>query len=102
LLPNGNVEFPMEIGAHEQRDMTDKLRLSLIGKGDDHIWLISEVDYADRFGGIHKGGFCRCWNAQGRLFQIVAETNLLNFDRPMTEQERRNYPHKQKPQQCDS
>jgi hypothetical protein len=68
----------------------------LSGDGDARLWLIAEVDYADRFGQPHTGGYGRCLIAGNRYgtrlsFDFVPETEAFNYDRPMHPDKRKHY-----------
>ncbi len=86
LLPEGHVEFDMAI----RHSDTPSLQNALRGRGDNRLWLIGEVDYSDRFGQMHIGGYGRRFSmasgGQG-AFGFGAETGPFNFDRPMTPDE---------------
>lgn len=59
--------------------------------GSEHLWLIGYVDYRDRFGKRHRGGYGRHYNRHTGYLDFDETTGALNYDRPLTYQERQRY-----------
>lgn len=94
LLPDGHIEFEGKVSVE------DDVHVEAILRGTDghrNIWIIGQVDYADRFGGLHKGGFGRCFKGKRLLFTFTAETAPFNYDRPLTQEERAQYKEMEQP-----
>ncbi|MCX6537437.1 MAG: hypothetical protein NT151_00680 [Acidobacteria bacterium] len=54
-------------------------------------WLSGEVHYEDRFGDVHEAGFGRRYDRAKNHLIFDESTRGLNYDQPMTRQERRQY-----------
>ena len=53
------------------------------------LWFVGEVDYRDRFNKIHRCGYGRRYDRDAAGFVFGPETGSLNYDRRLTEKERR-------------
>ena len=91
LLTDSPVDFDFTITVASRPDLHD----AFLGVGDNRLWLIGEVDYRDRFGAIHRGGYARLFSRGNRRripsFVFSPETAALNYDRPLTDEEKRHY-----------
>lgn len=54
---------------------------------DKYLWFVAEVDYRDRFGNFHRGGYGRRFDRHAGNFIIDSSTVTLNYDRPLTSAE---------------
>jgi hypothetical protein len=86
LLPDGHMQMLFSI--QEDRNVLQRI---MAGEQRSRLWLIGQVDYADRFGIAHRGGYARCLNHEGPAFSFVAETGPWNYDRPLTQEEDQHY-----------
>jgi len=59
--------------------------------GSEHLWLIGFVDYRDRFGQCHRGGYGRHYNRHTGYLDFDDTTGRLNYDRPLKYRERQKY-----------
>jgi len=87
LLATKTVSFGLTI----REDAEAMERLIVRRDGSDHLWLIGEVDYADRFGQLHTAGYGRRFNPDPPSFVFTSETGPFNYDRPMSAHKKASY-----------
>ena len=85
LLPEKDIDFTLEITTTTD----DGLNAGLTGATP--MWLVGVVDYRDRFGVCHQGGYARRYSAETHNFVFSPETNSFNYDRPMHPDVHKNY-----------
>ena len=57
------------------------------------LWLMGYVDYRDQFGDEHRGGFGRHFDRNTEDLTFDQATAVLNYDRPLTAEEEKQYNH---------
>lgn len=57
----------------------------------DRLWLLGYVDYRDRFGDFHRAGYCRHFDLRQVDLVFDQTTTGLNYDRPLSDEERQRY-----------
>ena len=89
-------KLPFEWSVESKDDKLVKIALDggePLKEPPDHIWLMGEVHYKDRFDNPHIAGFCRRVNihAHAVVLGIDQQTGPFNFDSPMGDDRRRHY-----------
>jgi hypothetical protein len=80
--PEGMVDFSWGIQLR-----ADTMRRLMDGEGDQLLWFVGEVDYKDRFGKFHRGGYGRRYDRRAKMLVFDQTTTTLNYDRPLSRNE---------------
>ena len=65
--------------------------ITSVEHGTERLWLIGIVDYRDRFGLGHRAGYGPRYDRYTRELIFDETTASLNYDRPLTPEEERQY-----------
>ena len=88
LVPTHHIterHNPIGIGADTMIEVHSRSR---------QLWLMAFVDYKDQFGDFHRFGYGRRFDATKNELAFDASRGCasLNYDRPLTQDEKRSYP----------
>lgn len=97
LVPGHRMKEPVTFSRLERGMIMRAIQpLDVVGLGTDpepplELWLMGYVDYRDQFGDEHRGGFGRRFDRATEDLTFDQATAGLNYDRPLTEEERQRY-----------
>ena len=100
FVPEKRMRFKsMIFGLDDARLTRAKEPLDLEGETSPlDLWVVGYVDYRDRFGGVHRGGYGRHLQKYTKDLVWDETTRNMNYDRPLTAEQRQQYENHGQPE----